>query len=447
MSLLIDLVSYWSFQSLQTDSTGYNGLTNTNGVTQATGLIGQAASFSHVSQQYLSVGSNYSQNPPYLASFTIDGWLMPTTVTVGSRGVFHNSQSDLNNQGYLLVISGGTLQFYTFNSGIIAAVSASITANAWNYFRAWYDNAAGTLNLQINNGGINSTSASGPPASSIYSLIFGTMDTGNPTEYYDGLMDEFGFWNRVLLTSEAAARYNSGAGNTYPFSDMGPEIITGSGTFTFSAQSNVLVAECIAGGGGSDSGGVSLGGEGGGGGAYSKKIITDLTIGFTYYGQVGAAGIVGGAGGDSWFSTSGTVLAKGGQPGVATGGSGGAAGSGVGDIKFSGGDGGTANTTGGAGGGSSASAAGAGTNGVAGGIGTGGAGGTAPTGGGNGGNGGNATAAGNSGTAPGGGGGAGGTGGGGAVGAAGQVVLTWSLAPEWLLNRMTYEEVEELISY
>lgn len=107
-----------------------------------------------------------------------------------------------------------------------------------------------------------------------------------------------------------------------------------------------------------------MGGGGGGGGGYSRLNALSVTPGTIYTvtvgtgGGGGAANTNGSAGNDSWFSTSGTILAKGGGLGPAsagTGGAGGAAGSGIGDVTFTGGAGGdTATATGGAAGGGAA---------------------------------------------------------------------------------------------
>lgn len=125
--------------------------------------------------------------------------------------------------------------------------------------------------------------------------------------------------------------------------------------------------ECWAGGGSGAVG--SNAASGGGGGAYSRLNSLAVTAGTSYTVTVGAGGVGlstsgnGNAGGDSWFSSTGTVLAKGGTGGnagaSATSAAGGAAGSGVGDIKYSGGASGTA----GAGGGASGGGGGAGSQG------------------------------------------------------------------------------------
>jgi len=132
------------------------------------------------------------------------------------------------------------------------------------------------------------------------------------------------------------------------------EAFTGSTTWTAPTGVTLVTAEVWGGGGGG--GGQALdsdGGGGGGGGAYSKKAVIVVVPGNNYTVTVGGAGTgntgctASTAGGDSWFSTTGTVLAKGGSPGACStgtppsGGAGGVAASGVGDAGavFSGGAG------------------------------------------------------------------------------------------------------------
>jgi hypothetical protein len=97
----------------------------------------------------------------------------------------------------------------------------------------------------------------------------------------------------------------------------------------------------IYGGGGAGQNGTGGATNGGGGGAYSSKRMV-VVPGNTYTVTVAAAVGIGSNsnGNDSWFDTSGTVLAKGGLGGGST--TGGQASAGIGAIKFSGGNGGGA---------------------------------------------------------------------------------------------------------
>lgn len=144
---------------------------------------------------------------------------------------------------------------------------------------------------------------------------------------------------------------------------------TGSNTYTIPDDwSDTNTIACV--GGGGDGGSRRASGAratGGGGGGYSASTITGYTPGASISYSVGAAG------GDTWFQSTGTLLAKGGSSGnsgtsgsTTSGGTGGQAASGIGTTKFSGGDGGsvTANVSAATGGGGAAGQHGDGANGT-----------------------------------------------------------------------------------
>lgn len=147
-------------------------------------------------------------------------------------------------------------------------------------------------------------------------------------------------------------------------------IYTSSGSYTVPAGVHYISVECIGGGGG---GGRIDGGAsgGGGGGAYVKAFLA-VTPGTTYSYVVGTGGSGSTGtknGGDSWFGSSATVMAKGGNGtpiNTTTGSSGGSAAASVGDVKYFGGNGGNggSNSANGGGGGGAAGASGNGSNGV-----------------------------------------------------------------------------------
>ncbi|POY38062.1 hypothetical protein C3L50_12365 [Flavobacterium alvei] len=216
---------------------------------------------------------------------------------------------------------------------------------------------------------------------------------------------------------------------TYLGYGQSPKTYSSSGTFTVPAGVTSVTVQAWGGGGkgGSRTSGTN-GYGGGGGGAYASSAVTVNALNAPYTVTVGTGATTTAAGNDSWFSTTGTVLAKGGQSvadNATTGATGGLASASIGTTKFNGGTGvsGVAGTYGG-GGGSSAGTGLAGLTGVT------FTGGIAPAGGGNGGNGRSASNGnGSAGIVPGG-------GGGGALrtsgsptggsGANGRVILTWS---------------------
>lgn len=187
-------------------------------------------------------------------------------------------------------------------------------------------------------------------------------------------------------------------------------IITTTSSYTVPPNVFFLDVECWGGGGkgGARTANNNVALAGGGGGAYSRSIIS-VTPGNTYTVSVGAGSSTTAAGGDSWFGSNTTVMAKGGNSvgdNSNASGAGGLASAGYGDVRYNGGNGatGTGGSFGG-GGGSSAGITSAGnyantsTNTRDGA--------TAPSGGGNGGRGAANNVPGQAGTTPGGGGGGG----------------------------------------
>lgn len=140
---------------------------------------------------------------------------------------------------------------------------------------------------------------------------------------------------------------------------IGPITTTGSGEFIVpDGVTSITVEVWGAGGrGGSRTSGSNAYG-GGGGGAYSRSIIS-VTPGQTFNYFVGAGSNSTANGGDTWFGSSTTLMAKGGASvpnNAAAGALGGDASLGFGEVKFSGGDGANrVNSTTAGGGGSSAS--------------------------------------------------------------------------------------------
>lgn len=134
------------------------------------------------------------------------------------------------------------------------------------------------------------------------------------------------------------------------------QTFTSSGNFTVPANVTSISVEVWGGGGRGATMSAAGAGGGGGGGAYSRSILT-VVPGTTYSFVVGSGSNSASPGGDTWFGTSTTVMAKGGSSAAndsALPGAGGQAALGVGDVTFSGGSGFNGSGTNAGGGGSSA---------------------------------------------------------------------------------------------
>jgi hypothetical protein len=226
-ALLTDnIISYWSMD--ETSGVRYDGLTScggsgcdlsdTNTVGYATGKIGNAASFDSDNNEYfthadhddLSLGS----------SFSFAGWVNPSSVS-GDQ-IFFTRDDAGATRDFAVRTSGSNLYFVVYDGGstpICAAFVGTITANAWNFVAATYDESTDTCSVSINAGTQNQNndySGTGDTSNSNLAIHVGVRQDGYGE--FDGLLDEWGFWKRALSTTEIGYLYNGSAGCTHPFS-------------------------------------------------------------------------------------------------------------------------------------------------------------------------------------------------------------------------------------
>lgn len=209
-ALLTSLESYWKLDEAsgtRNDSHGANHLTDNNTVTSAAGIIGNAAqytsgnneSLSHVDNASLSIGD---------IDFTFSFWVNITDVVVGliqkDNGASGGIASYYNG-------AGGIVFYVKCVSGTITNSTVFTTFSAWTHVRLYHDSTADLIGTSINNAAPTTLTTGGSPIiTSAAALEIGYASS-------TGLIDEFGFWKRLLTPTECTAIYNGGAGLTYPF--------------------------------------------------------------------------------------------------------------------------------------------------------------------------------------------------------------------------------------
>lgn len=210
--LNVDLVGYWSMDDTNfTDEIyGQNGSVTGGGVTIVTGWVGNAANFSGVG--WLDTGSAGSGNPLDLTGeeFTWNFWLHPYNCAAGglmgreapwSKG--HRFGNYLSEYVVELVVGGPGNYVASFSTGVCVE-------DTWYMLSVRYNTSDVTFFI---NGTFSSTSArTGDIVTSDLSTLIGKFVS--PGEY-DGLMDEFGFWNVSLSDAQILQLWNDGSGMTY----------------------------------------------------------------------------------------------------------------------------------------------------------------------------------------------------------------------------------------
>lgn len=226
MPLTDGIVGYWRLDEasgIRFDRINGQTLGDNAGVTSGTGKVGTlAASFAAASSQFLNVANSPihwlgdgSAGTATDIPWTLCAWVKVTSTptaaraVVGKRGVTGAANTEL------LLAVDDTLHPYCLagnGSTYASAVSTStLTVGTWHFLVAWHDPVADTLNIQVDGGTPTSAAWSGGSF-----LSTGTFDIGryqgSSANFWDGLIEQVGYWKRVLTESERAQLWNSGNG-------------------------------------------------------------------------------------------------------------------------------------------------------------------------------------------------------------------------------------------
>lgn len=221
---LAALIGCWEFENspplaLEGDA-GPNALTLSNtAVTQtATAKVGTAANFVPASASKLTRNSEANLQTGDI-DFTFACWvyagsLAANIISIAKRdGVAANSEYQI---GYL---AGATNRFFgqVYRGAGPVTINASSfglpVINTWYFMVVWHDATADTLNIQINNGVVDSIATGGAlqAASTAQFRIGARQDAGSELNW-NGNIDQVMFWKRVLTSGERTSLYNGGAG-------------------------------------------------------------------------------------------------------------------------------------------------------------------------------------------------------------------------------------------
>jgi len=223
MLLTDGLISNWKLEEVsgtRNDAHGTNHLTDNNTVGQAVGKLGFCGDFVAANVEWLSRASNASLQSGDIP-LTVAAWVKLTTKTGYSEialkddnstareyGIYYDQPTD--RFGFLLSSDGSSVVIE------LADALGPPSAGVWYYVIGWHDDVANTINIQVNNGGIDSAShATGILAGGADFTIGALQGGGGPA---DAQIDSISLWKRVLTGHEKTRLYGAGFGLEYPFS-------------------------------------------------------------------------------------------------------------------------------------------------------------------------------------------------------------------------------------
>lgn len=173
-----------------------------------------AAQFVNAGNDFLNRSSNATLQTGDI-DFTFAAWVYLDSDTLG---VVLSKWGGTQDE-YFLRYNGSSDRF---DFGVVATAALTTreastlgapATSTWYFLVGWHDSVNNTLNIQVNNGTVDSTSYSAGCNASNGQFRMGCLASG--TQSFDGRIDGVGFWKRVLTTAERTALYNAGSGTRY----------------------------------------------------------------------------------------------------------------------------------------------------------------------------------------------------------------------------------------
>ena len=213
------LQAYYTADNTPNDALGnFNG-TLVNGTTYGTGIINQGFSLDGVND-YVDFGNVLDFDGS--TTFSVSFWVKSNNVTTLTTRVILGKSflSGATSDGWYIYSYGSRLGFHigaTISDRLIIYKDGALNTS-WNYVTIIYDGSKIAANQKIYINGIDTAFSTfidtfTGNSNNTESFKIGASNAG---QYFNGIVDEVGVWNRVLTPTEVTELYNSGAGKQYP---------------------------------------------------------------------------------------------------------------------------------------------------------------------------------------------------------------------------------------
>lgn len=171
---------------------------------------------------YLEAASAAWNNPGD-TDFSFAGWVYldtkATDQSLVSKWNLNSAEASYNT--YYKTSTDRFVFAVTHDGSTVAEIEAdSLGAPSlatWYFVVVWHDATANTINIQINNGTVDSLAHSLGVQTSTQEYRMGVIVNGGGSndDDLDGRLDEWSLWARVLTSGERTDLYNAGSGVTY----------------------------------------------------------------------------------------------------------------------------------------------------------------------------------------------------------------------------------------
>jgi len=219
-ALTDNLVSYYNFDEASgnlIDQKGNNDGTNTGADYGYDGIIIDSYNFNGTSD-YVEIAD--SAELDLSGNFAIGGWFKVEGNGGGSvPGSAISKWWDGTTRAFDLRINQASISFDWRPSGagadsIVEKTGLSLNNGSFHYIAIVYADTKMIIYLDGTN--VAETTASSINQNNA-NIRLGAYSHTSSTGFFDGRVDELGFWDRTLTSDEITELYNSGDGSTYPF--------------------------------------------------------------------------------------------------------------------------------------------------------------------------------------------------------------------------------------
>jgi hypothetical protein len=174
------------------------------------------AQFTAASSQYATIADNTSLSTGDI-DFTLACWAW--TDTTGTAKFLIGKSGVAGNREFFLQF--GTTNIFTFGvyydgtsfASRTGATFGSLALSTWAYCVCWHDSVANTLNVQVNDGAVDSVGHALGGFDSTAAVQLGANN--GAASFHQGRLDTPAMWKRVLTTAERTRLYNNGTGLAY----------------------------------------------------------------------------------------------------------------------------------------------------------------------------------------------------------------------------------------
>jgi len=209
-------IAWYPAEDNANDQQGTNHGTLQNGANFAAGFIGRAFNFDGVDDY---VQTMLDAQPSALPNTTWEAWVYPTRVNHNTRqSIFSTDDGGFDRA---VTIEADSVNFGVF-TGTDVWQPVAVTLNQWQHIAVVYTPSG----IEFYKDGVKYTHAGAPTGQATANRFHIGRNPSAAGEYYEGLVDEIGIYNRALTQAEIQTVVTAGSAGrcgVCPTTTVGPE--------------------------------------------------------------------------------------------------------------------------------------------------------------------------------------------------------------------------------